>query len=704
MDPTLPSHHFQAVSVHPGEPGSPTPGAAPILLVDDDARNLLALEAILSFPDYSLVKAQTGQAALLALLDHDYAVIVLDVQLPDLSGIELAKLIKQRKRTRHVPIIFLTAHFRESDHAALGYDVGAVDYLVKPVQPAVLRSKVGVFVDLFRKNQALADLNRSMEAEMSVRKVAEERFRIVVEAAPSAMVVYDEAGKVTLVNSQAERLFGQRREALIGIAIDKLVPREILERTPLAGSEPALTSDGVSETLIRNADAGEIPVEIKLVLLESTQGPRILASIVDITVRKQAEEALWRANAELEAKNIAIQQQAEERLRRLQAEAAQAEAEAANEAKDRFLAMLSHELRTPLSPVLHMATLLDESPECSRELREMVETIRRNVQLEARLIDDLLDLARVRNGKLRLQRENTDAHETLARAIEICRPDIETAQLRLDTRFCAQRFILDADPARLQQIFWNLISNAVKFTPHGGVLTVATADDADKQMFCVEVTDTGLGIEPQRLQGIFNAFEQVDGEGRRGLGLGLAICNALAEFHGGHISARSPGLGLGSTFTVRLPVVDAAPARSKSTGPATAASAEVSLRILLAEDHQDTAGALVRLLKRRGHEVRAAASVGAALEMAREFPMDVLITDIGLPDATGYELFAQLKSVRGDAPLWGVALSGFGMEEDIARSERAGFYDHFTKPVDFEQLRRCLAEIGKYVEENGAPK
>jgi PAS domain S-box-containing protein len=685
---------------------SPSPGAASvsagavpeppvsILLVDDDQNNLLALESILDFSDYRLVKAQTADAALLALMQDEYAAIVLDVQMPDLNGIELARLIKQRKRTQHVPIIFLTAHYKESEHAVLGYDVGAVDYLTKPVHPAVLRSKVGVFVDLFRKTRALAKLNSTMEAEISVRKIAEERFRIVVEAAPSAMIVYNEDGRITLVNSEAERLFEKKREKLLQMVIGDLITLEP-EPPGKNGAEGAASDRPAREIVVKRADGAVAPAELSITPIQSTEGPRLLASIVDVTERKRAEEALRAANAQLEAKNAALEQQAEERLRRIRAEAAQAEAEAANEAKDRFLAMLSHELRTPLSPVLHTATLLNEMKECPPEIRQMLQVIRRNVQLEARLIDDLLDLARIRNGKLQLQLEPTDAHDLLRRALEICQPDIEARRLKVETRFLAQKSVLEADPARLQQIFWNLISNSVKFTPEGGTITLGTKDDLSGQSLLVEVSDTGVGIEPQKLGRIFDAFEQVTQEGRAGLGLGLAICRALAGFHRGQITAHSDGLGHGATFSVTLPVTSVTLPAVQPRSPALARTLAVPLRLLVVEDHRDTAAALVRLLERRGYEVRSAETVASALEIARDFECDVLITDIGLPDGTGHELFEKLKAQpRGNA-LRGLALSGFGMDEDIARSRAAGFTEHLTKPVDFARLQRHLIQIGE---------
>jgi len=279
-----------------------------ILLVDDDQNNLLALESILDFSDYRLVKAQSADAALLALMQDEYAAIVLDVQMPDLSGIELARLIKQRKRTQHVPIIFLTAHYKESEHAVLGYDVGAVDYLTKPVHPAVLRSKVSVFVDLFRKTRALAKMNSVMEAEISVRKIAEERFRIVVEAAPSAMIVYTGDGRITLVNSEAERLFDQKREKLLELSIGDLITPEPELPGKNGLMDAAVADRPPREIVVKRRDGAVAPAELSITPIQSTEGPRLLASIVDVTERKYAEEALRAANAQLEAKNTALQQ------------------------------------------------------------------------------------------------------------------------------------------------------------------------------------------------------------------------------------------------------------------------------------------------------------------------------------------------------------------------------------------------------------
>ena len=522
-----------------------------VLIVDDDPRNLFALESVLEGGNYAVAKAQSGSEALLALMGQEFAAIVLDVQMPELSGIELARLIKQRRRTQHIPIIFLTAHYLEEEHAVLAYDVGAVDYLTKPINPLVLRSKVNVFVDLFRKTRALATLNAKLEAQ-----------------------------------------------------------NEILER------------------------------------------------------------------------------EADERMRRIQAEAAKVEAEAANEAKDRFLAMLSHELRTPLTPILYAVSLLERDQTCPANIREALTTIRRNVGVEVRLIDDLLDLARIRSGKLTLQIESVDAHDILREAITICIGNLERRAARVVQAFRATNVRLEADPARVRQIFWNLLSNAVKFTPPEGTIYIRTKDFKDELQ--VEVTDTGPGIEPAKLDSVFDAFEQVLPDSSAGLGLGLAICRALVELHGGCIKAESLGPGTGASFTVRLPVRGGGEMQRSSGG--TAAPGLGTVRVLVVDDHQDTTESLRLLLNREGHEVCVAGSVAEALELAETFEFDVLISDIGLPDGSGTHLLESLNRKKGRL-MRAIAMSGFGMEQDRERSLTAGFAEHLTKPVEFADLQGAITKV-----------
>jgi len=385
-------------------------------------------------------------------------------------------------------------------------------------------------------------------------------------------------------------------------------------------------------------------------------------------------------------------------------QAALAEARSAGAAKDRFLAVLSHELRTPLTPVLLAATLLESDPRLAPELLADVQAIRRNAELEARLIDDLLDLTRVAHGKVQLHPQPVDAHRLLGQTLDMYRAEAHQKRLRLRYEPAAENDRLTADPARLQQVFWNLIRNAVKFTPDGGEIVVRTAGGAAGPLI-VEVTDTGIGIAPDKVGAIFAAFEQGEPDVARrfgGLGLGLSISRSLVAMHGGRIAASSPGAGRGATFTVTLPTAAAAatapaagePARAAATTTTTTTHAPPParrLRILLVEDHESTSKLMVRLIRSFGHDVRAAASVGAATAAADAEPFDLLLSDVGLPDGSGLELMRDLGKRHA---MRGIALTGYGMEEDVRRTAAAGFAEHMTKPIDPARLRAAIARLG----------
>lgn len=369
----------------------------------------------------------------------------------------------------------------------------------------------------------------------------------------------------------------------------------------------------------------------------------------------------------------------------------------ANAAKDQFLALLSHELRNPLSPVIAMVGELEASAPDTPELRTALEVIRRNVELEARLIDDLLDVTRIAKGKLQLDVETVSVHEILQRASEICGEDIARKKLRVDFRLKAERDYVQGDPARLQQVFWNLLKNSVKFTPDGGRITVETSNPKPDTLE-IRTTDTGIGIERDKLGKIFNAFEQGQSSITRrfgGLGLGLAISKAMVEAHHGLITAASDGKDKGATFTVRLQTV-AAPAKPRARGRVSpdararidAARAQShGAAVLVVDDHVDTCVGMKMMLERRGYRVTTANSAGEAIEKAHAADFDLVISDIGLPDRSGFELMQELRTAKG---LRGIALSGFGTESDVARARQAGFSEHLTKPINFERLEQAI--------------
>ncbi|HEV8423543.1 MAG TPA: ATP-binding protein [Chthoniobacterales bacterium] len=369
----------------------------------------------------------------------------------------------------------------------------------------------------------------------------------------------------------------------------------------------------------------------------------------------------------------------------------------ANAAKDQFLALLSHELRNPLSPVIAMVGELEARASESADLRQPLEVIRRNVELEARLIDDLLDVTRIAKGKLQLSFEVTSIHETLRRAYEICREDIRKKNLAFEFRLDAEQDYVSGDPARLQQVFWNLIKNGVKFSSDGGKIVVETENLRDERI-AIRVIDSGIGIAPAKIDKVFNAFEQGQSSITRkfgGLGLGLAISKAMVKAHGGTITVESAGVSQGSTFSVVLNTVPA-PADVQSTKPAILPKDGQGKRparkghLLVVDDHHDTCIGMKMLLERRGYQITLAHTVDQALEKAEAEKFDLLISDIGLPDRSGYELMQEL---RARSKLRGIAMSGFGMENDILKARAAGFSEHLTKPINFDRLDEAIRSL-----------
>jgi PAS domain S-box-containing protein len=399
------------------------------------------------------------------------------------------------------------------------------------------------------------------------------------------------------------------------------------------------------------------------------------------------------------AKQIALgieRKRAEEDLRE-----AKREAEEANNAKTQFLAVLSHELRTPLNPILLAVTAMLERPEEPEQLRTTLEMIRQNVNLQARLIDDLLDVMRIVRGKMPLHWEVADGHRLIEQAIQVCRSEVLSKELRTVVDLAAVEHHVNADPARLQQVFWNLIKNAVKFTAAGGTITIRTRNEGDgparEGRLVVEVSDTGIGIEPEVLPKIFDPFQQGETTITRtygGLGLGLAICRGIIEAHGGTLVVESAGKDQGATFRVALKALprsvvedDGEPVADVRVPEATRPS---SLRILVVEDDPATLRLMARLLRGLGHTVKTAGTIGAALE-AGEF--DLIISDIGLPDGSGLDLMRQVGSRQGPVPA--IALTGYGMEEDLRRSQEAGFTAHLTKPIDFVKLEAMIRQVAR---------
>lgn len=524
------------------------------------------------------------------------------------------------------------------------------------------------------------------EQKRNEQIVADELLaRSILEHASEAMVVCDTQGRIVRASGEAHRLRGRN---------------VLLE--PFAGAFPLELFDpdcpDIETCLSRVLEGHRLRgVEAALV------GP---AGRLDLML---SAGPLWAADRQIEGCVVTLTDITARRRVERELKQAWAAAEAMNEAKDRFLAQLSHELRTPLTPVLAVLSSLESGPGRQPELTSELAMMRRNIELEARLIDDLLDLTRISRGKIDLQRVVTDIREVLRHAAQTsCGEAVAAGRLVMVADLPQEGdWALWADASRLTQVFWNLLNNAVKFTPDGGTIHVRLRREEEPPSLVAEVVDTGVGIEAELLPRIFDAFEQGE-QGvahRSGLGLGLAISKAIVELHGGEVAVWSGGRDQGATFTVRLP---AEPLPEGARSASAAARAHESRRgpeptermfhLLLVEDHPDTAEALAELLRSRGYQVSIAGSIAEGLALAdslgtastRAGGIDLVVSDLGLPDGTGLDLMRELSQRHH---LSGIALSGYGMEEDVRKSHEAGFRKHLTKPVDVRALEEAIRGI-----------
>lgn len=510
------------------------------------------------------------------------------------------------------------------------------------------------------------EMERELKAALEAAQMHEARARLaaIVEQSEDAILGEDADGIITSWNGAAERLLGYTADEIIGRPFTVLIPEDHpTERKSIVSRLEEGQAFKHLETVRLCKDGSRVDVAVTISPIRDRDGRLIGASkiIRDITQRKQHEQEL---------------------------QAAKDLAEDASSAKDRFIAALSHELRTPLTPVLASISLLEGRDDLSAETRRELQMMRRNIQFEASLIEDLLDLTQIQRGRMQLHFEATDIHAIIRAVLGIFESDIARKHLQVVAHLDSRRYLVWADPARMQQVFWHLLKNAIKFTPPGGRICVGT--ESEDGIIRVSISDSGIGIDPATLSRVFQAFENSQpGMARQfsGLGLGLAVSRALVELHGGKLLARSAGRWQGATFLAELSTVPPVetPARDESQPR--------PLRILLVEDHGDTRSVLARLLQSLGYSVRPAGSVSAALELAAAEPFDLLISDIGLPDGTGRDVMSALRA-RG---IRGIAVSGFGTPQDIQRSLDAGFSSHLTKPIDFNVLEETIAQIGQSV-------
>ncbi|HEX4049296.1 MAG TPA: response regulator [Steroidobacteraceae bacterium] len=531
-----------------------------ILLVDDQPARLLTYESILGELGHNLVTARSGTDALERLMADEYAVVLLDVNMPGMDGFEVASMIHEHPRFEKTPIIFITGvHISELDRLR-GYTLGAVDYVAIPVVPTILRTKVAVLVELYCQRRELQKLNR-----------------------------------------------------------------------------------GLAQANVQLAEA------------HSTL---------------QAEKT-----RELEKLNAALSE--------------------ANRNKDEFLAMLAHELRNPLASI-HNAVQLMRNPQLpSAQLSWARDMIERQLGYLTRLIDDLLDVARITRGKINLAREAVPLANVVARAVETVQPALSRQGHALILDVAEEPLYIDGDPTRLIQIVGNILNNAVKYTKPGGRIELTAG--AHQEQVAIRIRDNGIGIEPDLISTVFNLFAQAsrsDPSGQAGLGIGLALVKRLVDLHGGAVDAHSEGLGKGCEFTVRFPRLSVESVPSGLEGAAAQADSPAPhRRILIVDDNRDALESLVRLLQLAGHEVHQASDGQQALSLAAEQQPDLVMLDIGMPGMDGYEVARRIRAERWGQPMVLVAVTGWGQDSDRRRSREAGFDSHWVKPLDAQKLAALLGTL-----------
>lgn len=741
-----------------------------VLVVDDRAENLLVMESILEDLNQNLICASSAREALKFLLVEEVALILLDVQMPGLSGFEFAELIRERERTQNTPIIFVSATSVDEQYVFKGYSLGAVDYLTKPFEPEILKSKVVFFTKLFRQNQEikrqkklletanvdldiantdlearvrsrtreLQSANARLAAELEVRKDSE--ARLALEHSITRTVAYSDS--LETAAPEILRSFCENINA-------SLSAFWILNKT---GSELACVYIETPETSEATARFKEKSLELRfargrglpghvwevnkpVMLREGDNFPREelaraagftqmvgfpvkiaddFYGVIEFFADTPLSDDSTMINM-LEAIGSEIGQfvhrkrvEGEREMLLLAEKTLRQQAEKASRLKDEFLATVSHELRTPLNSILGWGQILTTGTLSDEEQRNALQTIHRNARSQSQLIDDLLDTSRLITGNLHLNLSPTDAVQTIEAAIEVVRPSADAKSITIETDLESDVDTITCDTHRLQQMVWNLLTNAVKFTPDGGRVTVRY-ERFDNSVRIV-VSDTGNGIPAEFLPLVFERFRQEDSSSTRahhGLGLGLAIVRHLTELHGGQVSVASDGPGKGAVFSITLPITLAVISEGNAVTSAKNGHRHIKLvprrldglRVAIVDDDNDACNLLQFSLEMSGAIVRTSSSVAEAMTSLRDWIPDILLADINMPGEDGYSLIRKLRALKPDegADIPAIALTAMAREEDSENAMASGFQLHLSKPVDIDELAEAIANLTKKV-------
>jgi PAS domain S-box-containing protein len=672
-----------------------------ILMVDDQPEKLLSYETILADMGENLIRVNSGKAALDQLLRKEIAVLLVDVCMPEMDGFELASMIRSHPRFQRTAIILVSSVMVEDAHRMKGYDAGAMDYVSVPIIPEILRAKVSVFADLYRKTEALEKLNRELEQRVAERtaqlewgavllRASEQRFRLLVENIKDySILMLDPEGLVMNWNTGAERIYGYRTEEIVGRPISLFFPPDDIGRGKPQRLLETAEKEGHSqdEGWRMRKDGSVFWADVIITALRDPDGVLIGFSKVmhDLSERKRSEV---------------------ERVHLLKrAEHARREAEEANQMKDEFLAVLSHELRTPLNAITGWAHMLKAGGLDPETQTKAVDAINRNSLLQARLISDLLDVSRIVSGKLRLELKPVDMPAVVRAAVETVKPSAQAKEIRIHVDLNCEPGNVRGDATRLQQVVWNLLSNAAKFTPRKGNIHISLSQVNAHVELTVE--DDGPGIRPDFLPHIFEPFRQADASSTRthqGLGLGLAIVHNLANLHGGAVHAGNRDGGSGAFFKVVLPVntpqaedsdrrIDSA--RMDDADWLNSGAALKNARVLVVDDEVDARDVVTLILQRCGATVFAAASAAEAFEILQCEQPDVLVADIEMPVEDGYSLIRRVKMLpAGSGDQIGcIALTAHAGAHDHSRLMSAGFHRHVPKPLQPRELIVAITDL-----------
>jgi signal transduction histidine kinase len=662
-----------------------------ILVVDDLPEKHVVFRSILDELGQNIISARSGQEALRYILEQEFAVILLDVNMPDIDGLETAGLIRQYKKSAQTPIVFITAYVDERQ-AKRGYALGAVDYIPSPVVPEVLRSKVRVFVELFRMNRQLQQQAAAREA-----LARSEAARAAAEEAIHRADYLAEASQLLSRSLNIEDTI----QAMFDVAVPMLAERAIL----------ALVTDGTITRIethpsLGNDERETMPESLRAALTKSLEKKNFelwhegsqAAAICPLLAGGRVRGALvLRAPFErLDSSRVALAKEVVSRASIAMENARLYTAvQEADRRKNEFLAMLAHELRNPLAPIRNAVHIMQGDDVTQPTMNWARDVIGRQADHMARLIDDLLDVSRIVQGKVVVKPEKLTLASLVERSVEASSPRVAAREQMLRVELPEQPVVLNGDAVRLAQVLSNLINNASKFSGPSTHITLS-ARYADGEVK-ISVKDDGAGIDPAFLPHIFDLFAQADqslDRAQGGLGIGLTLVKHLVELHGGRVAAYSEGVGRGAEIVITLPAqlagaAEASDASLRARKPAGGAKAPA--RILVVDDLAASAETLMTLLEMEGYQVRTASEGMAALKVAEEFKPDVVLLDIGLPGMNGFEVAHRLRTQPESRDALLIALTGYGEAESRSRSAQAGFDFHMVKPADVNLLLSMLA-------------